>query len=41
MEQQEYQKEGIDWFFVAFPDNRDVLDLIEKRHDKPPASMHR
>jgi myosin V len=33
IEQQEYQKEGIDWSFIAFPDNQDVLDLIEKRHD--------
>lgn len=33
LEQQEYQKEGIDWSFVSFPDNQDVLDLIEKRHE--------
>jgi len=33
LEQQEYHKEGIDWSFIAFPDNQDVLDLIEKRHD--------
>jgi myosin-5 len=33
LEQQEYQKEGIDWSFIEFPDNQDVLDLIEKRHD--------
>jgi myosin V len=33
LEQQEYQKEGIDWSLIEFPDNQDVLDLIEKRHD--------
>ena len=33
LEQQEYQREGIDWSFIAFPDNQDVLDLIEKKHD--------
>ncbi|KAL7574803.1 hypothetical protein ACA910_010647 [Epithemia clementina (nom. ined.)] len=31
LEQQEYEKEGIDWSFVTFPDNQDVLDLIEKK----------
>jgi myosin-5 len=24
---------GIEWSFIEFPDNQDVLDLIEKRHD--------
>jgi myosin-5 len=33
LEQQEYKKEGIEWAFIAFPDNQDVLDLIEKKHD--------
>lgn len=31
-EQEEYELEGIEWSFIAFPDNQDVLDLIEKRH---------
>ena len=33
LEQQEYEREGIDWWYISFPDNQDVLDLIEKRHD--------
>jgi len=33
LEQKEYEKEGIDWSFIAFPDNQDVLDLIEKKRD--------
>ena len=32
MEQQEYEKENIAWSFISFPDNQDVLDLIEKKH---------
>ena len=32
-EQAEYQREGIEWSFIAFPDNQDVLDLIDKKHD--------
>jgi len=32
MEQREYEKEGISWSFISFPDNQDVLDLIEKKH---------
>lgn len=31
MEQAEYEKEGIDWSYIEFVDNQDVLDLIEKR----------
>jgi hypothetical protein len=30
MEQDEYTKEAINWSYVAFVDNQDVLDLIEK-----------
>lgn len=30
-EQEEYQREGIEWSFIEFPENQDVLDLIEKR----------
>lgn len=31
MEQQEYEREGILWKFIAFPDNQDVLDLIDMK----------
>lgn len=30
MEQNEYSKEEIDWSYVEFIDNQDVVDLIEK-----------
>lgn len=30
MEQEEYKKEAIDWSYIEFVDNQDVLDLIEK-----------
>lgn len=30
-EQEEYKKEGIAWEFIEFPDNQDVIDLIDKR----------
>jgi myosin-5 len=30
-EQAEYANEGIDWTFVKFPENQDVLDLIDHR----------
>lgn len=30
MEQEEYTKEKIDWSYIDFIDNQDVLDLIEK-----------
>ena len=29
--QEEYQQEGIRWEHIEFPDNQDVLDLIESR----------
>jgi myosin-5 len=31
MEQEEYTKEEINWSYVEFVDNQDVLDLIEKK----------
>ncbi|CAI0436649.1 unnamed protein product [Linum tenue] len=31
MEQEEYTKEQIDWSYIEFIDNQDVLDLIEKK----------
>ncbi|XP_062077703.1 myosin-7-like [Humulus lupulus] len=31
MEQEEYTKEEIDWSYIQFIDNQDVLDLIEKK----------
>jgi len=31
MEQAEYEKEKIDWSYIKFVDNQDVLDLIEKK----------
>ncbi|KAL2492098.1 Myosin-9 [Abeliophyllum distichum] len=34
MEQEEYTKEAIDWSYIEFVDNQDVLDLIEKRNMK-------
>lgn len=30
MEQEEYTREEIDWSYIEFIDNQDVLDLIEK-----------
>jgi myosin-5 len=30
-EQAEYEREGIEWSFIEFPENQDVLDLMEKR----------
>jgi len=32
MEQEEYTKEQIDWSYIEFVDNQDVLDLIEGMH---------
>ncbi|XWS09072.1 hypothetical protein CRYUN_Cryun40dG0054700 [Craigia yunnanensis] len=31
MEQEEYEKEEIDWSYIEFVDNQDILDLIEKK----------
>ncbi|XP_027768776.1 myosin-11 isoform X2 [Solanum pennellii] len=31
MEQEEYKREAIDWSYIEFVDNQDVLDLIEKK----------
>ncbi|XP_045800079.1 myosin-15-like isoform X5 [Trifolium pratense] len=31
MEQEEYKKEEIEWSYIEFIDNQDVLDLIEKK----------
>jgi len=31
MEQEEYEKEGIDWSYIDFIDNQDILDVIERR----------
>ncbi|KAM7485326.1 hypothetical protein LguiA_001335 [Lonicera macranthoides] len=33
MEQEEYTKEEIDWSYIEFVDNQDILDLIEKNKD--------
>lgn len=30
MEQEEYRREEINWSYIDFVDNQDVLDLIEK-----------
>lgn len=30
MEQEEYTKEEIEWSYIEFIDNQDILDLIEK-----------
>lgn len=30
MEQEEYIKEDINWSYIEYVDNQDVLDLIEK-----------
>lgn len=30
VEQEEYKKEAINWSYIEFVDNQDVLDLIER-----------
>lgn len=30
-EQAEYEREGINWSFIEFPENQDVIDLIDKK----------
>lgn len=32
LEQADYEKEDIDWSYIEFPDNQDIVDLISKRH---------
>lgn len=32
LEQSEYEREGISWKFIDFPDNQNILDIIDKRH---------
>jgi myosin-5 len=32
LEQEEYEREGILWKFISFPDNQEILDLIDKKH---------
>ena len=31
MEQAEYEREAIDWSYIQFVDNQNVLDLIERK----------
>lgn len=35
MEQEEYSTEEINWSYIEFIDNQDILDLIEKVHIIP------
>lgn len=31
MHQAEYEREGVDWSYISFRDNADVLELLEGR----------
>lgn len=32
-EQEEYEREGVPWSFIPFPENQDVIDIIEQRRN--------
>ena len=40
MEQEEYTKEEIDWSYIDYVDNQDILDLIEKVWISPTVAKH-
>lgn len=39
MEQEEYKREGIEWSYIEFIDNQDVLDVIEGSKRGPPGIL--